>query len=434
MTSNGLRDEIERSLQRASERQLVRVMGFIDRLPSRTTVEDLVERVRPRLALVRPVRPMTLDRVLTLPFEDLLAENDQAEGSPWLVPRSLHRAVLAIAHRRIPEPLMQDLQAAVIGKTMDDDEALLDAGDTLWPAAAAALRSFLLHGAGEERVEGWGERHRNRLAGLALVLENGATSVPFLRRLPGKPMGTLNEAEQAQAVGMLHAMRAVSEDLFRYGYTMLMRRSSDPTDIFHLALNNDLDILHDRRERLLADAASECLDEINALHTNMAAHRQQSLNLAADRTSRLVALIQSLERAPPAVRVDRRQLRATKERASQTIVTILERSLSGELRQSMHDLTAAAMVADDDVMAAEDMARSAKKIEVAGSRLGIGRPLDAVLQRELAACHALLSHRAGQGAAGGNTVMDALRLVEIMFGPDAAEAILEQLNGAAGRG
>lgn len=422
-----LRDEIERSLQRASERQLVRVMGFIDRLPSRTAVEDLVERVRPRLALVRPVRPMTVDRILTLPFEDLLADNEQAEASQWLVPRSLHRAILAIARRRVPEPVLQDLHAAIDGKTMDEDGALLTTGDTLWPAAATALRSFLLHGAGEERVEGWGERHRNRLTGIALVLEHAPTTVPLLRRLPPKPMAALAPAEQSKALALLHTMRNASEDLFRFGYTMLMRRSSDPTDIFHLILQHDLELVHDQRDRLLADAATECLQEINAIHTNVSTQRQQSLNLAADKTSRLVALIESLERAPSTVRVDRRQLLATKERASQTIVSVLERSLTGDLRRAMDDLTSAKPLGDDDVLAAEDMARSAKKIEIAGGRLGIGRTLDALLDRELVGYRDLLARRA---RGGSGSVMEGVRLVEIMFGPDAALAVLDQLSGS----
>ena len=138
-----LRREIELSLRQATDDQLVRVMAFIDRLPGRTQVEDLVEAIRSRLALVRPSRPITIPRILTLPIEDLLSTPSAGGDSKWLMPRALlvpaHRIILSI----LPNADLQRYERMAGKRNMDDEETVLEIGNEVWPRGAEALRECL---------------------------------------------------------------------------------------------------------------------------------------------------------------------------------------------------------------------------------------------------------------------------------------------------
>ena len=70
---------LDRDLTIASNEQLLRVVGLIDTLDRRGSMDRLLDPVRDRLALLRPPRPLALGRVLILPFEDLLV----AESEVW---------------------------------------------------------------------------------------------------------------------------------------------------------------------------------------------------------------------------------------------------------------------------------------------------------------------------------------------------------------
>ena len=59
---------LDRDMSGASDEQLLQVVGLIDTLDRRGPVDQLLAPVRGRLALLRPPRPITLGRVLILPF------------------------------------------------------------------------------------------------------------------------------------------------------------------------------------------------------------------------------------------------------------------------------------------------------------------------------------------------------------------------------
>lgn len=428
-----IRREVERSLRQASDRQLARVMGFIDRLPSRSVVEDIVERVRSRLALVRPSRPLTFTRVLFLPLQDLLAEPAQAAGHPWLVPRPMLRVIAEVVHRGLPSSL-----AAAIppDRTMDDVEAVSRLGEVLWPAAAAALRDALHRGSAP--VPGWQEDYRTRLDGVALLYDHAIDITALLEQLPPRPMGILTGEQETVVLALLYSMRHVSDVVFRYCHTMLMRRTTEPSQIFRIMIDNDLDLPTDQRDRILAEAAMACLNEIDSMNADVGTLGAHSVQSAADTTVRLVSLIESLENAPAAVKLNAKTLSATKVLASKTIVRTFENSLSGEMRRTVGDLAARTDATDDEVAAAEAVARSTRKIEMAGERLGLARHLEGVLNREFGAYRSLLldklrQSRAGRrGGAGVSVIMDELRLIEILFGAEAAMAIIEEAGGGVG--
>lgn len=432
-----IRREVEASLKKASDLQLARIMQFIDRLPSRSRLDPAVEQVRGRLALVRPARSMTLLRILALPFEDLLVTPELAALSPWCAPRDVVSAIGALTLTALSEAERRRMNAAADGRTMDEQSVVLALGGTLWPAGAAAIRNTLEHGDA-------GDPNRRRvLAGLADVLDYGEEIVTFVEQLPPRPMPRLREDERGAAMSLLFSLGQASPGLFRYAFTMLTRRSAEPMEFFDLLLNVDFGLPAEARDQLLKEAAHECLHEVDVMGRDMEASSGRPVAAEADAALRMAALIESLENAPPQVKLNPKQLAESKRLASTSVVKTYQGALTGEMRATFDKVAGPAggrrWANDEDIAQAEMVARSTRKLGLAGDRLGAGPEVERAQAVQLNAYREQVVKKAG--AAKGPRmarlagVMDEVRLVEIVFGSDAAGDLLRELEtqqGAAG--
>ena len=123
---------LDRDMTGASDEQLLKVVGLIDMLDRRGAVDRLLEPLRPRLAQLRPARPITLGRVLILPFEDLLVPEDEA----WPGRRCFARSHLARLVDQVTAACLRDLgrlRARAEGCSMIAGDAVREIGTVLWP-------------------------------------------------------------------------------------------------------------------------------------------------------------------------------------------------------------------------------------------------------------------------------------------------------------
>ena len=422
-----LRGEVRRTLGQASDEQLVRVMQFIDRLPSRSHFDDIVATVRHRLAVVRPARPMTLARVLTVPLEDLLLDAGTRSAADWLVPRDvlqiLHRLVL----EALPADLAQRLTADCANRLMNDNDAVLGIGRQLWPVATTVLEQRLQDPSALSRLEKLSDAVGPRLQRLSQLLACADQLVEDLLQLPPKPMGRLSETQALAALALLTNLRAGSVDLFRGGCTILVRRSSNPGEVLRMVAEHDFGLKGDERKGLLTDATRECLDDVEATAALMG-RQQGSAAATADAALKMASMIESLERVPSSVPVSPQQLAFVKAKASEAVLRTYESGIGGDVYAALDGIASGLRAGDDDVLAAECMAIAMKKVEQAGGRLGQGYALNRIVQRELSRYRKALElpPSSRRDDAAGN-LMDGVRLIEILFGPDEAMRICEQL-------
>jgi hypothetical protein len=122
--------DLDRDMTAASDEQLLRVVGLIDTLDQRGPVDHLLAPVRARLALLRPPRPITLGRVLILPFEDLLVAPDEA----WPGRRCFSRAHLGWLVEQVttelPVAMVRQLRAHADGHSMIAGDVVREVGAT----------------------------------------------------------------------------------------------------------------------------------------------------------------------------------------------------------------------------------------------------------------------------------------------------------------
>lgn len=427
-----IRHQVAASLKEASNEQLVRIMQFIDRLPSRQRIDDVVAPVRGRLALVKPARSMTLSRVLVAPFEDLLVGPDLMGTSPWFIPRDMTGVATGIFFDALDPGRRAELDRRLTGKTMDDLDTLLETGEEIWPVAADAIIYRIER---RETSSGIGPHLHLPLRGIAGILRCGTEVVTFLEQLPPRPMPRLRNDQRGAAMSLLYSMGQVSPEMFRYAFTILVRRSTEPMEFFELILNADFGIPPELRDMVLAETAHECLHEVDVMQQDMAEQTDRSAVDTANAALRIASLIESLENAPRQVQVNAKRLADTKAKASQSIIKSYQGALSGELRETFDTVAKPAnsvSASDAEVEHAENVARSTRKIQLAGGRIGAGSNLEQVRNGHFEEFRRAILQKAGKMRVSGTArlaaLMEEIRLVEIVFGSEAAQSLVAELR------
>ena len=129
---------LTRLLEAVDDGKLRQVLRLLEASGRRCSLEPALAAMRPRLRQLRPQRPLTLPRLLTVPFEAAL-ERGPDEDWPFMI----SRARLADWHRLMIEGLDPATRAAALaaieGRACDDHVAIMAAGHLVWPKAARLL-------------------------------------------------------------------------------------------------------------------------------------------------------------------------------------------------------------------------------------------------------------------------------------------------------
>jgi len=171
------------TLAEVNDAELRRVVGVVDGLSTREGADQLLDGLRPRIAELRPPRPLRFGRLLVLPLEVALVPAEAWLRSPSGIPRIALVPVIQTL-RTVLAADADEIDRAALGSSTADADVVAALGARLWPAAAGALLPAV--------PEGW-ERTRlpDRAAGPILAicraLWRGAAAhgLPVERAQPG---------------------------------------------------------------------------------------------------------------------------------------------------------------------------------------------------------------------------------------------------------
>lgn len=422
--------QLIRALESADEEKLLAVVRMVDRLTDRGPLDSVLDHFRPRLAVVRPPRPLTLRRVLTYPLEPALVPTSDWQAGSYRIPRDhlpeLHRVVLA----GLGEEKARDLRARLAGGTSHDADLVLETGRELWPEAAALLDAVV----GERRGSDAYLRISFRLA--VHLLAMGEWLVPAIWRLPPKPIVEL-EPWAKRAVGELLTQAAArGREAFLLVTELLVGLCESPMSILQPALETDCALPFRERAQCVAVIVDNTLGDLaRAVEEARAAPRPDPAALAG-LVLKVVGITESLRGAPPEVRFDRyairRLLAATADLAEKTAAGLLEGRL-------LEDFGGDGEVAAGASERAETAARAIFRIKLVARQLGLVSKLDYLFRRAernfLEAFDAFVERRAERrgGLAGIDLdVMDRVRVIEILFGSRRAIEVWRAYRAKAG--
>lgn len=129
---------IRRSLEAAQAEKLLRVVAMIDAIGERGAADALLTPLRPRLAMLRPARPLRFERLLFQPLDPVIVSGPRWQPDSPTIPR---HALLLLANsvRAGLGERADEIDALIAGRTSRDSETAARAGVMLWPDAAEVL-------------------------------------------------------------------------------------------------------------------------------------------------------------------------------------------------------------------------------------------------------------------------------------------------------
>ena len=403
------------------DRKLLQTVALIDRLPKRGAVDDLLAPVRPRLQRLRPPRPLSLRRVLTFPLEELLVPAVAWRPGSQRLSRDLLGEIQQSVISGLDPALVREIDRRLVGHTMRDKAMILGCGERLWPAAAEVLGASLppSPAGGDSK----GRNRRQQLEIAAELVRIGPMLAALFLALPEKPLRQVDQTQLERIGSFLQELEGKGGGALCLGAEALGQRLGDAAAMLEVLLHAGEGKTSALRLSAANDAGRRVVAELDDAAEQLRRAGRQPATALADEVVQLVGTLSALEAGPPDLPVDRAGLKQIAHKAAKAVEGHLQNVVYGEVLDGFKAL-ASPDTDETTILAVEAAARAARKLGAAGRQLGLNGQIDLVVKS------ALDDYRRAIGKVGTSVddegrVMDQLRIVEIVFGADAAADLLK---------
>ena len=400
---------INRGLMAARDEQIGRVVAMVDGMPDRGEADALIAPLRARLAQLRPNRPLNFARLLFRPLDPLIVSAASWRRGRIGLPRSA-LAPLAAQCRALLGDAAEPVENLIEGHQANDSGAVRGAGAILWPLAASALANAAPTAAWPGATGLVTEDHADAVRLIVAVLgEANEIERLVAGALEGRPPGV---AELRPLVA--RAARVGDPRVLGGLFAVLLARLPGSDRLFATIGA----IASDAANPAAGPAAGAAVDQaLNFMLDTVDAAMITELPLgpAAEELCRAASLLEGMERLGFG---DRAARRARGAAIRQTLADACQSRFATELREAvLLPFTADEAPLDDAAQnAVEAAARGLRQFQDA-SRALAGEAIETMLR-----------DAAGALRAGPGPLVDRMRIVEILFGPDRAAAMLAELS------
>ena len=403
-------------LVEADDSQVLQIVALLDASPEPEITSALLDRLRPRLATLRPARKLRFDRLLFLPMDLLIVPATEWKPESQSIPRNAIASIAATVLKALGNEAA-GIQAMIRDSKTDDAAVVEQAGAMLWPRAATLLAAL-------PPPVGWAETglrpvfYPQLASASAAILRmaidlrtlvhdaGGVSQFQAEQRFAALVAGLAAECSMVQGMVLRLVMSQIP------GAMPLLRRVTNG------AKSSDKAALRAAMD-LGLDAVLLDLEGEQGLTGDL---RHSTLSASGAEAARLAAFLLDVEADPEAMRY-RARLHPIRRRLDGICRSRLEQGIE---KQILGPLNAAGFVLDTGAQKnLEASARDVRALELAGRRFGNATAYDAALAGTANGLRTIC-------ASGGLSTMRKLRLLEILLGPDAAEAEyrLEQTGAA----
>lgn len=395
--------EVTHDLQQAEADKLVQVVAILDEMAQRGAADDVLVPLRPRLARLRPPRPLRFSRLLFRPLDAVIVPATQWRRGEPSIPRSIIQPVTDLV-RALLGPACAEVDAMLAGRSASDHMAVQAAGNRLWPLAARAL-------AGAVAPMNWTAQTGLQPADFTQLAHQVSAA------LSCAPIQTTEKTVESFAD---RSNRAVAEtvnqspQVLSTVMALLLSETPDPQTLI-TAVEPTLSAPQMAKVRSAIDQGYDFL--VNTV--------AGAPPLPAD----LAVAEQDLRRAVELVEAHGRRIGQTAERSSR--VNDMARRMSQEARTRFETALSAQILlpmqkvdslSSQDIATVEAMARDLRRFESTARRLGGREHYD----RQLQASGEALRPKSEDAP---QTQADKLRMVEILLGAERAYRMYMDLRG-----
>ncbi len=415
--SSGSLHSLRSELGNADDQQVLQIVALLDGSSQQAVSSALLERLRPRLATLRPARALGFDRLLFLPMNLLIVPaTDWKPGHP-AIPRSVITPIAAsVLHALGAEAA--PILAMIRDRKTDDTATITQAGAILWPRAATLLREL-------PRPAGWEDTGLRdscykQLATAVVAILGMAIDVRALVQGAG---GTSPSGAERNLATLLAGLSVETSEIQGMVIRLLMSQIPGAMPLLRQLIANGVRASEKPALRLAMDLGLDAvlldLEGEQGLTSDL---RHSTLSASGAEAARLAAFLLDVEADPEAIRY-RSRLNPIRRRLDEICRARLAQGIKTQI---LRPLEAAGAVVDAGAQKGlETASRDLRALEASGRRFGNAAAYDAALAESSATLRKVC-------AAGGLTTMRKLRLLEILLGPDAAEAEYRLAQSRAG--
>ncbi|HEY4254029.1 MAG TPA: hypothetical protein VGM87_22670 [Roseomonas sp.] len=380
--------------RQASDRQLMELVGMVDRLPARGAADAVLQPVRARLKHLRPERPLTLARLLFLPLDAVLVGAQDWRPGQRQIPRTAIAPLIPAL--RAAEPLaFQAAEAALAGRSLRDGQLISELGATLWAAGARGFPA--------QPPAGWGEAGLPAtafppIAGICRQLWQHGSAIWTLRLAGGE-----GPPERALRLAF-HTVVPDGPAVVGLVLSALLPHVTQPAQMAATVGG-----LHSS----LSGIAEQVLDSyLVGIKPDL---DRPDLAAVAEAAGRFVQVLEDLDRATSRDRPKRAQLlHSLRQAAADACAGRLAAHVDARLMQPLRRLVAAPRVSDTEVEQLESTAIALQSIVQSGRGLRPGGGFDQALAPAIALLEGILPSLPATPAR--YAAADGLRLLEILAG------------------
>ena len=394
---------VSRDVAGADNARVMRIVATVDAMSARGSADELIAPLRPRLAVLRPPRPLRFVRLLFHPLDPLIVPAGRWRPNQPAIPRTA-LVPLADCVRAAMGPEIGAIEAAIDGRTTADSDLSAARGRLLWPVAGTRLIAAALPAS-------WSETGLGDAIFASLARRTGAVlaQMAAFDRLCAETVQGLLPPRADTLHAILREIAGTDESALPMMVTLLLHRlpqaaallAAGQTGAHGAALKETADQTVDRmleqlarKEGAAAEVAATSLEEAGAA------------------VRRIATLLRRLEEGTvkPARRA---QLKTVRQQ--------LDAGCRMRFATGLRDEVLAGLQAggSPDIRVLETAARDLRALETEARAAGGGSAYDLMLRQAADAVKAL-------PAEGGPGRTDRIRLVEILAGSDAALAMLDE--------
>jgi hypothetical protein len=424
-------EALAQALRAADDHRLIAVMALIDASPLRAAIDELLGGVRARLWQLRPPRRLSLRRVLTLPLEALLADPPACAQGGVRMPRRMLPALFAVIEPALPPQLRADAEAQCLRLTTADIAEVHRLGRRLWPAAGRAVREALLDPRATNRAlvaQGLeAEAFNAHAETIAALLTCGEKLAEALLPADGEARDPGAAAAPHRAM-LLRAAEAGWVE-FRAVAASFLLRAPAPDTVVRLIAQARLSLRRPALLEVVEEVAASLAQELAGMPDLADAPPPLPSDARPDRRSEIALRLAMIldEMAGQG-----RRLEALAADTGRALVRQFKSTLDQAVLAPLEALHPAGRAPAEAIAAIEAAARAARRMEVAGRAMGRSASFATTLAGARARLMALARQSpAMPDAAGAVALPDLVRLMEILAGPDAALAMIEELAAEA---
>lgn len=406
-SSNPAIREVSRDLADARDAQILKVVAMVDAMPNRGAADQLIGPLRPRLAQLRPPRPLRFARLLFLPLDPLIVPAARWRAEQATIPRSAIPSLAASVATDLGA-VGRKVAAMIEGRTTQDQEVVAAAGARLWQPAAELL-------ADAKQPADW------ETTGLSVqVLKPLARRIGALLCQAERLQRWMADAAQGLAPPEAHAVQAMLENAIRRDpeaqpmiIALLLARIPEVAPVLLRVATS----MGQRGGTLMRHAGEQAADmllnQLEAPGGTEAHLGGQDLAEAGVTVRRLTSLLGALqdESLSPGRR-DR--LIEVKERIKAGCQALFTERLATDLLDPLRACTVEA--GPEAGWELETAARGLRALETEARRAGGDKTYDVLLGQAADTVREITEN-------GGLDRVGGLRLMEIVAGPDVALAL-----------